>query len=240
MTGGMYKRFGVTLIEAPIDVVSYALSNYFRAECCMDIFPADLQEKEKHFLWQYGGHSWTIWWAFAREKIAFALALFLGTKAIVLTHQGTSGWSEFKMFYQDKFVEHYHFGFDDREPNEKIGDRFWSAGYWDIEIVQKCVYPSSPMPSWYRHLFCSTLRQVTEEEMRMSLATMPDEFGFLDATFRYYRAYLPDYEETPLAYDRADSDFQSNRADFERIDAVSLPKEAFYWQNVLPVPSRVS
>ncbi|MFB2919223.1 hypothetical protein ACE1CB_12270 [Aerosakkonema sp. BLCC-F2] len=54
----------------------------------------------------------------------------------------------------------------------------------------------------------------------MSFETMPDKFGFLDATFRYYRAYLPDCQETPLTYHRADSDFQPNRADFERIDAV--------------------
>ncbi|MFB2971874.1 hypothetical protein ACE1CD_23165 [Aerosakkonema sp. BLCC-F183] len=74
----------------------------------------------------------------------------------------------------------------------------------------------------------------------MSFETMPDKFGFLDATFRYYRAYLPDCQETPLAYDRTDSEFRPNRPYFERIDAVSLPKEALYRRNVLPVPSRVS
>lgn len=240
LTGGLWNRFGVTLIEAPIDVVSSALSNYFRAECRIDIFPADSEKPEARFIWQYGGHPWTIWWAFSSEQIVFTLAFLLDTKAIVLTHQGTSDWSELKIFDRENLVEHYCFGFDDYDPNEKIGDRFWDAGDWDLEIVQEFIYPRGGIRTWYRHFFCSLMRQVTEREMRRSLAAMPDEFGFLDATLQYYRAYLPALEETPLTiYNCSISEGLPHQSDFIRIDAVLLPKEAFYGQNILPVPAKV-
>ncbi|MBD2490644.1 hypothetical protein [Aulosira sp. FACHB-615] len=72
----------------------------------------------------------------------------------------------------------------------------------------------------------------------MDKATV-EEYGFLDATLRYYGAYIPDLSETPHLYDDSTSDFHPTRLDFERIDAVVLPQEAFYWRNMLPVPNRV-
>ncbi|OCQ89903.1 hypothetical protein BCD64_18345 [Nostoc sp. MBR 210] len=243
LTGGLWNHFGIVLVKAPIDVVSSALCSYFNAECDTDIFPTPFNERgERRLLWQYIGHNWTIWWAFASEEIAFALSLLLETKTIILTYQGTSGWSEFKMFQQDKLVEYYLFGFDDSGDGNR-GDQFFGMGYLDLEIVQECINLKCSLPACYRHLFKSSMRLVTEQEMRMSLEVMEkstvEEYGFLDATLRYYGAYIPDLSETPHLDDESTSDFHPTRLDFERIDAVVLPQEAFYWRNMLPVPSRV-
>lgn len=138
LTGGFWNRFGIVLIEAPIHIVSDTLAKHFRAQCSIEAFPASLEEREKHFLWQDVGHNWTIWWAFSSEELAFTLALLLNTKVMVLTHQGTSGWTTLKVFDQDKWGEHYEFGphgFDD--PNEKVGDLGWGVGYWDLEVYSR-------------------------------------------------------------------------------------------------------
>lgn len=242
LTGGFWNRFGVVLIEAPIHLVTSTLSNHFRAAYDADIFPASLNEREKHFLWQYAGHTWTTWWAFSSEEVAFALALFLETKAIVITHQGTSDWNTIKIFHQDKWVEHYHFGHDGYDdPNERIGDRGWSVGYWNLEVTYEYfVSQRSTFPIQTRHLFSSVMRKVTEFEMKSVLESGTGAFGFLHATLQHYGAYLPDCNETPLNYSRSNSDFHPVRSDFERVDALVLPKETFYWQNMLPVPKRVT
>jgi hypothetical protein len=242
LTGGFWNRFGVVLIEAPIHLVTSTLVKHFRAEYSIDIFPASLDEREKRFLWQYSGHTWTIWWAFSSEEVAFALALFLGTKAMVITHQGVSDLSTVKIFHQDKWVEHYYFGHDDYDdPNEKIGDRGWEVGYWDLEVTYEYfVSQGSSFPIQTRHLFSSTIRRVTESEMKSVLHSGAGEFGFLHTTLQHYGAYLPDCSETPLDYPRSDSDFHPVRSDFRRVDALVLPKKTFYWQNSLPVPKRVT
>ncbi|PPT08708.1 hypothetical protein CKA32_000544 [Geitlerinema sp. FC II] len=242
LTGGFWNRFGVVFIEAPIQSVVSTLYKLFNAEYQVNIFPALLEEQDRRFLWQYSGHTWTTWWAFSSEEVAFALALFLETKAIVITHQGISGWSTIKVFYQDKWVEHYLFGGDDYDsPNEKIGDRGWGVGYWDLEVTYEYfVSQGSTFPIQSRHLFCSVMREVTEAEMKSILSSNRYESGFLDATLQHYGVYLPNCDETPLTYLRSNSDFHPVRSDFERVDALVLPKETFYWQNMLPVPMRVA
>lgn len=242
LTGGFWNRFGVVLIEAPIHLVTSTLSKHFRAEYDANIFPASLDDREKHFLWQYAGHTWTVWWAFSSEEVAFALALFLETRAIVITHEGVSDWSTVKIFYQDKWVEHYYFGHNDYDdPDEKIGDRGWGVGYWDLEITHEYfVSQGSTFPIQTRHLLSSVVRKVTESEMKSLLRSESGEFGFLHATLQYYGAYVPNCDETPLSYSRSDSDFHPVQSDFERVDALVLPKETFYWKNMLPVPKRVA
>jgi hypothetical protein len=251
LSGGFWNRFGIVLIEAPIHLVTSTLSHHFRAEYDADIFPALLDdrkndeqrkdEQKKHFLWQYAGHTWTIWWAFSSEEIAFALALFLETKAVVITHQGVSGWSTVKTFYQDQWIEHYYFGYDDYDdPNEKIGDRGWGTNYWDLELTYEYLPQGSTLPTQTRHLFSSVMRKVTEAEMQLMLRSRTDAFGFLHTTLQHYGTYLPDCNETPLSYPRSKSDFHPVRSDFERVDTLVLPKAAFYWENILPVPKHVA
>lgn len=240
LTGGFWNRFGITLIKAPVDVITSALSDYFRTDCDIDLRSSSLNQSKKSFLWQYIGHEWTVWWSFAREEIAFVLALFLETKAIVITHQGTSDWTTFKMFDRDKLVEYYLFGFDERDLEKKFGHlHYENNGYWDLEIVQTINYPRSLFPFWYRHMFCSSIRQVTENEMRASFTTQSNEFSFLDVSLRYHEAYLPDCKETPLSYYHSVLECQSLLGKIIRLDAVVLPKEAFYEKNLLTVPNRV-
>lgn len=161
---------------------------------------------------------------------------------MVLTHQGTSDWSTLKIFDQDKWVEHYEFGHHDfDDPNEKVGDLGWGTGYWDLEVTYEYLAtPNSTFPIQTRHLFSSVIRKLTEKDLHSALHNEANETGFLDATLRYYRAYLPDCVETPLNYSRSATDFQPVQSDFVRVDSVILPAETFYGQNMLPVPKRVT
>lgn len=242
LTGGFWNRFGAILIEAPIHIVTDTLTKHFHAQCSIEALPASLEEQNKHFLWQYVGHTWTTWWAFSSEEVAFALALFLETKVMVLTHQGTSDWTTFKVFDQDKWVEHYefgHHGFDD--PDQKVGDLGWGIGFWDLEVTYEYLAsPNSAFPIQTRHLFSSAIRKLTEKNIHSALHTGANETGFLNTTLQCFGAYLPDCIETPLTYSRSATDFQPTQSDFARIDSVILPTETFYWQNMLPVPQRVT
>lgn len=242
LAGGFWKRFGIVLIEAPIHIVSDALAKYFRAQCSIEAFPASLEKHDRHFLWQYVGHNWTICWAFSSEEVAFALALFLETKVMILTHQGTSDWTTLKVFDQDKWVEHYEFGHHDfDDPYEKVGDQGWGAGHWDLEVTYEYLAsPNSACPIQTRHLFSSVIRKLTKNEVHSALQTEANETGFLNTTLQYFEGYLPDCVETPLTYSRSTADFQPVQSDFVQINSVILPAETFHLQNMLRIPQRIT
>lgn len=252
-TGGFWNRFGVIFVKAPVEVVSSALSEHFSTECKINLSRESLAElaneqldqRYRYFLWQYKGHSWTVWWAFADENVAFTLAFLLNTKAIVITYRGTSDWAGVKVFHNDKFIEDYRYGFDDREPNEKIGHSFFGQksilghNYWDVETVQFIYYPNSPLPSTYRHLFCSSIRNLTQIKVQNILKSRFDEFGLLDRTLKFHNLYFPNCSEIPLPYYHAVEDYNSLDFAVPRTDSILLSKEIFLWNNLLPVPERV-
>ena len=244
LTGGFWNRFGVTFIEAPVEVVSSALSDYYQAECEINLSAKSLYEltrerSNKRFVWQYKGHDWTVWWSFANENIAFTLAFLLNTKAIVITYQGTSDWAEVKIFNSDQFIEHYQFGFDEREPNEKFGHYMLGSDDLDVETVQYVYYPNSTISSTYRHIFCSSVRNLTEREVQNILKFRTDEFALLDRTFKFHNVYFPDLSEITLPYYHSVENFYAIDFQIVRIDSILLPKKAFYWDNILSVPKRV-
>lgn len=250
LTGGFWKRFGVTFIEAPVEVVSSALSDYYQAKCEINLSANSLYEltreqANKSFVWQYTGHDWTVWWTFADENIAATLALFLNTKAIVITYQGTSNWTEVKIFKDDKLIEQYYFGFEDNNLNKKIGHLFFAGklrlgyNYWDVETVQYIHYHNILPPSTYRHLFCSSVRNLTEIEVQNILKSRTNEFGLLDITFKFHNVYFPNLSEIPLPYYHSVENFYTIDSEIVRIDSILLPEKAFYWDNILSVPKQV-
>ncbi len=240
LQSGFWNRFGVSLIEAPIDKVSTALAEHFGAQCERDIFSSkyvDLADPRR-CLWQYKGHSWTVWWAFGYEYIIFTLAYLLNTKSIILTHQGTSGWTNLKVFSADRWIEEYDCGcsLNGNEQNDESDDTPCS------ELEFTYVYSQDNNIWSTGHIFTSAVRQISKAEMLNSLQAGEQEYGFLDHLLRYHGAYLPELDETPLDYLRYCYNYDSFypvRDDFERVDAVILRQEAFYWRNILSPPDRV-
>jgi hypothetical protein len=259
-----WNHFGVVFIEAPIEVVSSTLSNYFSsdyldfvsAECEINLTKESLfelitkQHHKQRFIWQYIGHSWTIWWAFADENIAFTLAFLLNTKTIVINNRGITNlgineWgTEVKIFQNDLFIEHYCFGFDDRDrdrdPDPRCGYLSCLENYyWDVNTVQSIYYAKKKLPTKYRHLFYSSVCHLTELEVQNILKVRNDEFGLLDRTLKVYNLYFPNYSEIPLPRYHSVEDFNSLDFEIIRIDSIILPLECFYRRDLLSVPKRV-
>ena len=238
LTGRFWKRFGVTFIEAPVEVVSSALSDYYQAKCernlsAKSLYESTREKSNKRFVWQYKGHDWTVWMS-ANEEIASVLALFLDTKAIVITHQKTSDYTKVKIFKSDRLIEHYHFGCNYTNPQEKIGHFLFGHDYWDVETIQHI----DGFASEYRHLFCSLVRNLTEIEVQKILESGKRELGLLDRTFKFHNAYFPDLSEF-LPFNPSLEDVEYWMSIIARIDGFLLRKKVDYWNNIFPVPKRV-
>lgn len=248
LKGGFWNRFGVVFIQASMDTVSDVLSNYFETKCNRNFSLeaiAEIEQKQsrlshEYFFFQYLGHDWTVWWASNREDIAFTLSYLLETKSFVLTYSGTSDWTEVKIFDGDRFVEHYKFGFYDLEPDQKIAKDATGYETCFIETVQNIYYPGSPLPAPYRHMFCSSIRDLSEAEVNNILASSTDEFGLLNNICEYYNLYFPDCSEIPLPSYHSEKEFLSLNIEDLRIDCIKLPESAFYWDNILPVPRKIT
>lgn len=239
LTGGFWKRFGVTFIEAPVEVVSSALSDYYQAKCEINLSANSLYEStkkrvNKSFIWQYKGHDWTIWMS-ANEEIAYVLALFLDTKTIVITHQKTSDYTKVKFFKSDRLIEHYHFGCNYTNPQEKIGHFLFGHDYWDVETIQYI----DGFASEYRHLFCSSVRNLTKIEVQEILESGKRELGLLDRTFKFHNAYFSDCSEFLLPFNPSLEDVEYWMSKIARIDRFLLRKKVDYWNNIFSVPERV-
>ena len=249
LRGGFWNRFGVVFIKAPIETVSLALSDLFEAKCDCNLSLKAVakidretsRSSNKRFLFQYLGHDWTVWWAFATEEIAFTLSCLLETKSFVLTYSGTSDWTEVKIFECDCFIEHYIFGFDDLEPEIKIGKDAMGYDAFFIETVQNIYYPNLriPLPPSYRHIFCSSIRDLSEKEVNDILASSSDEFGLLNDICKFHNLYFPDCSEILLYCDHSE-EYLSLDFNIKRIDCVELPESAYYWDNKLSVPKKVA
>jgi hypothetical protein len=204
------------LIKSPIDHVSTIIGQYFDRlelyQCCKirDYYNANHEfwqnqdcqrqirkERPKKSLppslrpvpvWQYHNHEWTVLPISGQEDcVAFTLALLLGSEVITFYESKHASFNEFRVFSQDKLIEHYIFGFEcGLEVQED----------WDISIEV------AEFSEWsiYEHRFRSSSRQVSEEELRAAFLSRKDERddrGFLDACLRYYGAYIPVLEESP-------------------------------------------
>jgi hypothetical protein len=175
-------------------------------------------------LWRYLSHQWTILpLNGTEESIAFALALLLGTDTITFHDSRFASCNEFKVFREDQLVEHYLFGFECRED---------SIDNWEIVIEDSEFDDWSNYGNTYEHRFKSSIRQVTEAELRAAFLARKqdrDNRGFLDACLRYYRAYIPLGEETPYHYQyERNSNLQKWDSIVERMDLIFLPSNWSY------------
>jgi hypothetical protein len=166
--------------------------------------------------WQYSDHQWTtLPLSGTEESIAFALALLLNTDVITFHDSDHASFNEFKVFRKDQLIEHYLFGFE-------CGKDFRND--WDIKIED---FEYDPWGGSYEYRFKSSIRQVTEAELRaVFLARKEDRDGrgFLDACLKYYRAYIPLTEETPYHFHgERNSDFQKWDSIVERMDMILVP-----------------
>ncbi|MBW4657033.1 MAG: hypothetical protein KME15_00005 [Drouetiella hepatica Uher 2000/2452] len=215
---GKYALDNCILVKAPVEAVSTIVQQYFVLEVQSNCKIADYVDANKTSwaeverqrqvrksrpnkslppvlwavpFWRYLNHQWTILPLSGREEsIAFALALLLNTDTITFYDSSHASYNEFKVFRKDQLVEYYLFGFE-------CGKDFKND--WDIKVED------SEFDAWnnYEHRFKSSIRQVTEAELRSAfLARKPDRDnrGFLDACLKHYRAYIPLQEETPRHY----------------------------------------
>ncbi|MBE9117845.1 hypothetical protein IQ249_18250 [Lusitaniella coriacea LEGE 07157] len=142
--------------------------------------------------WRYVNHQWTLLpFSGQEDSIAFVFALLLNTKVITFHDSSHVSWKEFKVFENDRLIEHYKFGFE-----------CWTVieGDWDIYIEDFEFYPG-----WlnYEHYFKSSVRPVTESNIRLAVSARKNDLhdrGFLDRCLKHYNAYIPIREETPYHY----------------------------------------
>jgi hypothetical protein len=242
-----YALDNCILVKAPVDAVSTVVQQYFDLEVRPNCKIADYVEasnvswneveRQRQVLtskpdksippilwaipfWQYLNHQWTILpLSGTKESIAFAFALLLNTDTITFHDSRKASYNEFKVFRQDQLVEHYLFGFE-------CGIDFEHD--WDIKIED------SEFDDWshYEHRFRSSVRKVTEAELRTAFLARKhdkDNRGFLDMCLKYYKAYIPLDEEAPHHYHGEwNSDFQKWDSIVERMDIMIVPSNWSY------------
>lgn len=244
------------LVKASVEDVSTIIKEYFelevRSNCKLAQYIEDRnaawQEIERQRLirkprhkssivwgfpfWRYLNHQWTIMpVSGTKDSIAFVLAALLDTNTITFHDDDNACFSEFKVFHSSKFIEHYLFGLECGKMLEEE--------YWDT-IVDFEHYPY-----WFsgqHHHFKSSIRQVTEAEIKLALEPRKhnrDDRGFLDACLKYHEAYIPIIEETPYHYHgERNLDFKSWDSTVERMDIILVSSND--WKNLAGnAPNRV-
>ncbi len=242
-----YALDNCILVKAPVEAVNTVVQQYFALEVRSHCKIADYVEankvswkeveQQRQFLksrpskslppvlwavpfWRYLNHQWTILPLLGTEEsIAFALALLLDTDTMTFHDSSRASYNEFKVFRKDQLVEHYLFGFE-------CGKDFKND--WDIKIED------SEFDAWsnYEHRFRSSIRQVTDTELRSAFLARKhdrDNRGFLDWCLKYHKAYIPLQEETPYHYHGEwNSDFQKWDSVVERMDMMIVPSDWSY------------
>lgn len=245
------------LVRASVEAVSATIEQYFglgvRSNCqiqdYIELDRAAWQEIErqrqtrtskqkKSFppikwvlpIWQYCDSQWTIVpLAGTETSIAFAFSLLLDTEVITFYDSKYASFKEFKVFQGKKLIEHYLFGCECGQIIE---------GDWDINI-----YNFELDSNWYNydHHFKSSVRQVAKLEIESALIERKEnkgQRGFLEACLKYYKVYLPLYEEMPHYYrDNLNSNCQKWNLTIERMDLAIIPSDWHY--SDCKVPDRI-
>ena len=147
------------------------------------------------------------------DDIAYAFATLLNTDVFIYDAPKHDHCNELRLFRSDKLAEHYMFGCDCGKAN---------SDYWDITI--NCNDRNRKLIS---HRFCSSLRQISEEEIHKFVAQEKtgEDYIFLDSCVKYYDAYFPDEEETPdvYLYYRKKSHLINFRNSIEQMNIIIIP-----------------
>jgi hypothetical protein len=234
------------LIKASVESVSSIFKDYFALnvhsncnfqqynnlqETCWD----EVSQKksvihEPYAIWRYSNHHWTIITLNSNdERLSFLLALLLETHVIAFNKSRKCEGNQYKVFYKDKVIEDYIFGSD-------YGGNFDS--YYDINLIFK-PYDNWDEMGW--HYFKSSVREIVENDLISALSSEENNKnprGFLDKCLKYYKAYIPTFEETPDYFGSKNSlSFELWDQAVERMDVVIIPSNWMY--SVGKVPSRV-
>lgn len=147
-------------------------------------------------IWQYRNHNWSVVFLHGdNDSVAFAFSILLDTDVITFWESKYAVCSEYKLFRNDKLVEHYRFG---SECGKLFNDRYW-------DLIIKCQDKTSLFPDLdaEEHQFCSSIRKVTAENITRDLDTKRDllrDRGFLDSCLKHHDAYIPTDGEMPWDY----------------------------------------
>jgi hypothetical protein len=146
-------------------------------------------------VFQHAAHDWSIFASTLRGgggETGKAISQKLGTRAIVLSHEDTGGWSELRVFDKGRNVETYTWGPDYTqefaEAAEELGEELGGelmptdAGEpWDHRLTE----------DGNMFMFRSTERKVA------SASTLQDEKRMMDETLRANDAWLPSWSHFP-------------------------------------------
>ncbi len=184
-------------------------------------------------VWRYYNHEWSILLISGdNDQIAFVLSTLLETDVITFWESKRVCFSEFKLFRKDELVEHYNFGLECGKLYEK---------YWDLIVECESDPELFTGVEAEEHKFCSSIRQIRKEEIKLAVDNKRKflcDRGYLDTCLRYYDAYLPDYEETPLDYSisslQNDLDIQNLHNAIEQMDIIMMTNNWSYYDSKVP------
>lgn len=183
--------FSFILVNATIEEVSSSLANIWSSSLIKDVYKNSEQINGNSLLvWQYTNHNWTIFeYQPCKENIPRQLSKLLKADCIYFQYEDVSGWTEYNLFKCGKIVESYSFGLDYREDmaeafeeEGKMPEELDHGIPWDINTTDK--------KHDYQFLFRSTLRSVTEDEIK-------NHKSFLHDFFVSQNAWLPSWQDMP-------------------------------------------
>lgn len=184
--------FGFVLVKAGIDQSSNALSDATGGTVIRDVHKNFEQVHGSGFLvWQYAGHPWSIFRYFVcQEDVPQTISTTLNTDCIYFQYEDTGGAAGYNLFRNGTIVESYAFGLSYREEmmeafeetGEELPEELDHGIPWDINTVDDEHY--------YQYVFRSTLRSVSEAEVKNSQEFLNDFFIIRDA-------WLPAWREIP-------------------------------------------
>ena len=192
------NQFTLILVRADAKKVAEAVAAMTKGKVDAIADPHKTTEKYPNYsdmVFQHAGHAWSVWGARSDDgtKASKTLSKKLKTRAIVLSHEDTAGWSELRVFDNGENVETYTWGpgySDEMETAaEELGEEF------DGEMT-----PTDNGKPWDHRLsddddnlflFRSSDRKIADK------SALADEKRMMDDALRANDAWLPSWSHFP-------------------------------------------
>lgn len=169
-----------------------------------------------------GDHDWSVIFLNGNnEDLAFAFSALLNTDLITFCESDHVCFSQFKLFRNDRLVEHYEFGL---ECGKLLDDDYW-------DMIVECEHDLFSFFEVEEHKFCSSIREITAEKIKFDVDIKRNclyDRGFLDSCLKHHNAYLPIYEETLSRCYEPENDLIIQRWD-SSVEQLDIVMRSNYW-----------
>ena len=145
-------------------------------------------------IFQHVGHAWSVWAAMIDgNNAAKTLSKKLKTRAIVLAHEDTGGWTELRVFDNGENIETYTWGPDYADEMETAAEELG-------EGFDGTIAPTDNGQAWHQRLnteegdlflFRSSERNISRPD------DLRDEKKMMDDALRANDAWLPSWSHFP-------------------------------------------